>query len=64
MTGNLNTADNGSYIKGELTVHYTTSPVGTPYKRVKTICGQTTRKTYFGVHETAQTVNCLKCLSA
>jgi len=64
MNAKLNTADNGSYIKGELTIHYTAAAVGTPYKRVKTICGQTTRKSYFVVHDTAHPVNCLKCLSA
>lgn len=61
---NLNTADNSSYINGELTVHYTRNKVGTPYRSVKTICGQATRKSYFGVHPQPQTVNCLKCLSA
>jgi hypothetical protein len=64
MTGNLNTADNGSYIKGELTIHYTANKVGTPYRQVKTICGQATRKSYFAVHPQAHPVNCQKCLAA
>lgn len=60
----MNTADNGSYIKGQLTVHYTNAAIGTPYARVKVLCGQATRRSYFGVHQVAQEVNCLKCLSA
>jgi hypothetical protein len=60
----MNTADNGSYIKGQLTVHYTTAAIGTPYRQVKTICGQATRKSYFGVHPAPMEVNCLKCLAA
>lgn len=60
----MNTADNGSYIKDQLTVHYTKNKVGTPYRAVRTVCGQATRKSYFGVHATPQPVNCLKCLGA
>lgn len=60
----MNTADNGSYIGGQLTVHYTRNAVGTPYRNVKVLCGQATRRSYFGVHADAQTVTCIKCLAA
>ena len=59
----MNTADNGGYISNELTIHYTRNEVGTPYARVKTICGQAKRKSHLGVHAEPQTVNCRKCLA-
>lgn len=59
----MNTADNGHYIKNTLTVHYTKNEVGTPYRRVRTVCGQSHRRSYFGVHDTPLEVNCQKCLA-
>lgn len=59
----MNTADNSGYIKGQLTIHYTKNVPGTPCKKVRTICGQAFQKSYFMVHGTPQTVNCLKCLA-
>ena len=67
MSKILNTADNGSYnVKGGnvLTVHYTENAIGTPYARVKTLCGQAKRKNHFGVHAVPREVNCRKCLEA
>lgn len=59
----MNTTDNGGSINDILTVHYTENAIGTPYHRVKTICGQAKRKNHFGVHSTPQPVNCIKCLN-
>jgi hypothetical protein len=61
-------AHNHSYKDGQLTIHYTRSAPGTPYPRVRTLCGQSHRKTYFAVvtpdEAVAQEpVNCLKCLA-
>lgn len=64
----LHKAHNHSYIRGELTVHYTRNTPGTAYPRVRTICGQSSRRTYFGVIATARAgeyeVNCEKCLAS
>ena len=57
------TADNGSYLKGTLTVHYTTSTPGTPCSKVRTICGQSHKRSYFMVHTATHEVNCIKCLT-
>ncbi|GAA2772989.1 hypothetical protein [Saccharopolyspora taberi] len=64
----LNKAHNHTFRAGVLTIHYTESPHGTPPRKVKTICGQSHRRTYFGVmsdhpDNAAFTVNCTKCLT-
>lgn len=68
MTESLHKAHNYSYIQDELTVHYTRNVPGTAYRRVRTICGQATRQTYFCVIDPERTeeytVNCRKCLAS
>lgn len=64
----LNKANNGSYRKGNvLVVHYTEAEHGTLPRRVKTICGQSHRNSYFHVMEAEAAakseVNCQKCLA-
>ena len=67
MAATLFKAHNHSYIRDVLTVHYSRNTPGTAYPRVRTICGQSSRKTYFGVIPTKRAdeyeVNCQKCLA-
>lgn len=59
----LNTADNSSLINGTLTVHYTRNAPGTALYKVRTICGQSTRRAYFEVHRAPREATCVKCLA-
>ena len=61
----MNTTDCGGYQTGNiLTVHYTHSEVGTNVRRVRALCGQKSRISYYHVHAVPQEVNCKKCLAA